>query len=57
MEYMKKRIDVAKIISNLISAPICFGQKRKIVRKKIYRLLSKEHISCLLYTSDAADEL
>lgn len=31
---MKKRIDVAKIISNLISAPICFGQKRKIVRKK-----------------------
>lgn len=45
MEYMKKRIDVAKIISNLISAPICFGQKRKIVRKKIYRLLSKEHIS------------
>lgn len=42
---MKRRIDVAKIISNLISAPICLSQKRKIVRKKIYRLLSEEHIS------------
>lgn len=41
MEYMKKRIDVAKIISNLISAPICFGQKRKIVRKKFTDYLVK----------------
>lgn len=41
---MQNRIDVARLVSSLISSPVFPKQRRKKVRRCIYKLFSEEHI-------------